>query len=92
MVPPPFDRDDALAMAIAAGEDAPSQRPQEAGLRAVFAVMQLRHFSRPEESWSHYGSSRQRFYEWRTCIEAVMARDNDDMGGQVLGLLDDQVS
>ena len=93
MAPPPFDRDEALTMVIAAGENAPSRMPREAGLRAVFAVMQLRHFGRPEESWTYYQSSRQRFYEWKQCIEAAMARhDDDDMSFHISDLLVAQMS
>ena len=72
MIKPPFDEKAAQEM-VAACPNPFSIHPGEAGLRAVFAVMQRRHFSKHEDAWQHYSSSKQRFYEWKPCVEAAEA-------------------
>ena len=48
-----------------------TKQPAAAGLRAVFAVMQRHHFTKDEEAWTYYKSSKQRYYEWKPCVVAT---------------------
>ena len=46
-----------------------TKQPADAGLRAVFAVMQRHHFTKDEDAWTYYSSSKQRYYEWKRCVQ-----------------------
>ena len=48
-----------------------TKKPADAGLRAVFAVMQRHHFNKDEDAWTYYSSSKQRYYEWKPCVLAT---------------------
>lgn len=77
--PPVFSSDEALKFLMIC-IDPPSKVPGEAGLRALFAVLHRRRFPRHEDAWTHYGSSRQRYYEWKPTIEAaeILLRELSD--------------
>lgn len=68
---PSFDAD-AVRAVISRCVNPPASRPQDAGLRAVFAVMHSAAFDKPEDAWTHYHSSRQRYYEWKPSVEIAM--------------------
>eukprot|EP00966_Prymnesium_polylepis_P214986 4979279-Prymnesium_polylepis.1 len=67
--PPAFDAAAAAAM-VAACERPFTANPGEAGLRAVWAVKHTHLFGgRPKLAWEFYGSTKQRYYEWKKCLE-----------------------
>ena len=90
MMKPVFDEEAAKEM-VGLCKDPVSKRPQEAGLRAVFAVMQSHLFDKAEEAWVYYGSTRQRFYEWKHCVTTAMEHQrqvNSEIGdGEAFDLL-----
>ena len=69
---PTFTKEEALALA-ARCVNAPSKQPREAGQRALLAChyRRLGRFARDEDAWTHFGSSRQRFYEWQPSVVAI---------------------
>lgn len=71
---PDADKENALAIA-ARCEKPPSKKPREQGQRAILAVAGRASFSTDEEAWKAYGSSRQRFYEWKPMVEALLAAE-----------------
>ena len=79
--PPPFDSG-AAALIVAACKHPISRSPQEAGLRAVWAVKNTMCFDRSRDAWKHYHSSRQRYYEWKRCLEQS-GMDLDALPGSV---------
>ena len=91
---PAFDQKAAKEM-VGLCEKPFSQRPQEAGLRAVFAVMQWKTggFDKAEDAWEHYSSNRQRFYEWKPCVTEAMDQQRlleEALGdGEAYDLLDE---
>lgn len=54
------------AATIAASAGKPGTRQQ--GLVAIHAVLNRKSFARDADAWSHYGSTRQRFYEWKALL------------------------
>ena len=63
----PFDdaaQQHAAQLAATAGK--PATRLQ--GLVAIHAVLNRKCFARDEDAWCHYGTSRQRFYEWKALL------------------------
>ena len=68
------DADKELALQIVAlCEKPPSKKPREPGQRAIVAIARRPHFSTDEGAWSAYGSSMQRFYEWKPAVDAALA-------------------
>ena len=62
--PPPFNaaaKERATSLAVAAGKP----RTGEVGLKAIHAVLHRSCFSKESLAWEFYGTSRQRFYEWK---------------------------
>ena len=60
----PFDaaaKDRAKRIAAAAGKP----KTRDEGLKAIHAALHRKHFSDDRAAWEAYGSSRQRFYEWK---------------------------
>ena len=74
---PPFDAVRARQI-VALCANPPSETPRDAGLRAAFAVYHRSLFQTDEEAWVNYGSSRQRYYEWKAAVEAVRSYDEID--------------
>lgn len=56
----------------------PSERPQLAGLKAAFAVYHRGVFQSDEQAWTFYGSTRQRFYEWKPAIQALLIEESSN--------------
>lgn len=56
----------------------PSERPQLAGLKAAFAVYHRGVFISDEQAWTFYGSTRQRFYEWKPAIQALLSEESSN--------------
>ena len=54
----------AAELAAAAGKSG----TRYAGLVAIHAVLNRKSFARDEDAWKHYGTSRQRFYEWKALL------------------------
>ena len=64
MSAPPFDAAAAKAI-VDACEHPFATNPTEAGLKAVWAVKHTHLFGgQARLAWEHYGSSKQRYYEW----------------------------
>ena len=66
--PPEYNESEAKGL-VALCRCPPTENPQDAGLRAAFAVAKRRCFSRDKDAWEHYESKRQRYYEWSKCPE-----------------------
>ena len=49
----------------------PSRNPKAAGLKAAFAVYHRHHFESDEQAWSHYDSSKQRYFEWKKAVDEL---------------------
>ena len=60
----PFD-DAAQQQAKTRAKVAGKPKTQLQGLLAIHAVLNRASFARDEDAWSHYGTSRQRYYEWK---------------------------
>ena len=54
------------------------ERPQHAGLKAAFAVYHRGVFQSDEQAWTFYGSTRQRFYEWKPAIQALLIEESSN--------------
>ena len=69
---PPFDAAaQARAKRIAAAAGKP--RTQDAGLRAIHAVLHKDHFKTERRAWETYGTSMQRLHEWKKLDVAKLA-------------------
>ena len=68
---PPAFNDASARQIVSACDEPPTHNPQQAGLRAAFAVHHRHFFSSDQDAWQHYASSRQRYYEWKPSIEAA---------------------
>jgi hypothetical protein len=69
----------AAELAAAAGK--PGTR--HAGLVAIHAVLNKKSFARDEDAWRHYGTSRQRFYEWKALLNGGQQRLSDMFSASV---------
>jgi hypothetical protein len=68
------DADKELALQITAlCAKPPSKKPREPGQRAIVAIARRPQFGTDEAAWSAYGSSMQRFYEWKPVVDAALA-------------------
>jgi hypothetical protein len=73
---PPFDaaaKERAKRVAAAAGKP----KTRDEGLKAIHAALHRQHFREERAAWEAYGSTRQRFYEWKphcqlTTIDAML--------------------
>ena len=69
--PPLFDaaaKERAKRVAVAAGK----RKTRDEGLKAIHAVLHRRCFKDERAAWEAYGSSRQRFYEWKPHCPATL--------------------
>ena len=73
-----------------------TQQPTEVGLKAVWSVKHTHFFGgRAKDAWEFYGSSKQRYYEWKRCLEpnsliadaalSTLLPDAEAIGQQVEG-------
>jgi hypothetical protein len=77
--PPEFNDIAARQLIARCTETAPpSERPQYAGLKAAFAVYHRGVFQSDEQAWTFYGSTRQRFYEWKPAIQALLIEESSN--------------
>ena len=67
---PPFD-DAAKARAKQFASAAGKPDTRAAGLLAIHSVLHRQRFSKDEDCWTHYGSKKQRFYEWKALVQAA---------------------
>ena len=63
-VPPPFD-DAAKQMARSIAAAAGKPKTRDEGLKAIHAVTHRSLFSTERLAWEHFGTTKQRFYEWK---------------------------
>lgn len=75
--PPDFNPEFAKQI-VSLCEMPPTVNPQEAGLRAAFSVYHRSLFNTDQQAWEHYRSTRQRYYEWKQCVELVRSTEDID--------------
>ena len=69
--PPDFDAAAAWLL-LNRCQNPPSLQPGEPGLRALWAVEHVHHFTTNKEAWEYYGAGKQSYFTWKRSLDGLV--------------------